>query len=101
MSLLQIAFPDSTAATCPSCGTASANAEDILCPDCVAARRGLARVLPFDARRRRTEQWLAGRACGTCGAIAWTVTRRGDAFCAPCAATTPTRTNSVPAGGAR
>lgn len=70
---------------CPSCGAPVDAPESVLCGPCYAARRGPGRVLPFDPdRRRRTEARLAARPCGTCGAVAWRVSGRGDATCGRC-----------------
>ena len=83
---------------CTSCGTSVDDPGDILCRGCYASRRGPARVLVFEpARRRRTERFLAGRACGSCGASSWGVTSRGDAACLRC---TAARTDSVRGGAA-
>lgn len=60
--------------------------------------RNLLRFAP--ARRRRTEQRLAGRRCETCRGSWWRVHPNGDAECETCrrsrSATAETRTNSVP-----
>ena len=70
---------------CVACNAPLPDPGDVLCARCYAARRGPGRVLAFDPdRRRRTEARLAGRACGTCGAVAWRVNGRGDAACRGC-----------------
>jgi len=88
----------SPAPRCTSCGAPVDDPEAVLCARCYAARRSHGRVLPFDPdRRRRTEARLAGRACGTCGAVAWRVNARGDATCRGCFPDySSTRSGSMP-----
>lgn len=88
----------SPAPLCPACGTPVADPQDVLCAACYQARRGPGRVLAFDPdRRRRALARLAGRPCGTCGAVAWRVNARGDATCRGCFPdSSSTRSGSVP-----
>lgn len=70
---------------CPPCGAPVDDPGDVLCGACYTARRAPGRLLRFDPeRRRRAEERLSGRACGSCGATDWHVSGRGDAFCVPC-----------------
>lgn len=91
----QGAAPIQPLPACTACGSPVDDPGDALCGACYAARRGPGRVLTFDPdRRRRTLARLAGRPCGTCGAVAWRVNARGDATCRGCFPSSP------PAGSA-
>lgn len=73
---------------CVACSSRVARAEDVICPTCYRLRRPagpgvVALVDPL--RRARVEARLAVTPCGTCGAIDWYVSPRGDSACRPCA----------------
>lgn len=98
--------PVGEVANCTACGAELFLEQDLLCPACYQSRRAPGRVLAFDpGRRSRTLARLADRSCPDCQTATWHVNGAGDATCQTCAqaraATTPTPTDSVPAGGRR